>query len=126
MLPPSGSFSGSSLATISNALFDFGAGVDLVAGENYGVVASSVIKDYFLQKTPEQSPLLQDNSNFFRRFTSWNNGNPAWTDTTDSYNIYACAKLFVESAAVPPPSPGAWVKINGVKKAINVAFIRKE
>jgi len=101
-------------------LFDFGAGVDLVAGENYGFVASSVTKAYYVFKTDEQTPLVYDNSNFFRHFNKWNDGNPAWTDASQVYNVLACAKLFVE------PSPSAWIKINGAKKAINVAFMKKE
>ena len=48
------------------------------------------------------------------------------TDAGKAYNVLACVKLFVESAAAPPPSPSAWIKINGAKKAINVAFIKKE
>ena len=120
VLPPSGSFSGTSLTTVSNALFDFGAGVDLVAGENYGFVASSFFKAYYFFKTDEQTPLLYDNSNFFRCFNKWNDGNPVWADTKQVYSILCCAKLFVENAA------SAWIKINGAKKAINVAFIKKE
>lgn len=126
VLPPSGSFSGTSLTIVSNALFDFGAGVDLVAGENYGFVASSVSKAYYVFKTDEQAPMLYDNSNFFRCFNNWNDGNPVWTDASQVYSILSCAKLFVENAAVAPPSPSAWIKINGAKKAINVAFMKKE
>lgn len=127
VLPPSGLFSGVAFSTaVSNALFDFGAGVDLVAGENYGFVASSRTKAYYVFKTDEQTPLVYDNSNFFRHFKDWNNGNPVWTDANKAYNVLACAKLFVESAAAPTPSPSAWIKINGVKKEINVAFIKKE